>query len=661
MGLLSRLLEQRSSARYPPQWLLEAVRGGVDTSAGISVSPSTSLQSTAVFACVRILAESVASLPLILYERLERGKQRATGHPLYFILHDLPNPEMTSMEFREVLMGHLALWGNAYCEIVADGSGRVLELWPLRPDRMQVLRENGNLIYKYSLPSGGTVLLRNDQVMHIRAFGTDGVLGLSPIALARQAVGLSLATEEFGARFFGNGARPGIVLQHPGRLSEEAVRRLRMSWEDRHQGLSNAHRIAILEEGMSVAQVGIPPEDAQFLETRRFQVTEIARIFRVPPHMLADLERATFSNIEHQSIEFVTHTVRPWLVRWEQAINRDLILPRERGRYFAEFLVDGLLRGDIESRYRAYSIARQNGWLSANDIRELENMNPIDGGGVYLIPMNMVPAGGDGTPVAPAPAQQQEEGNRALHGDVETRAQNVAAERRRLAEAMLPVLQDVAARIVRREAADVGRMAQKLLTRDPAAFLFWLDDFYREHRDFINSAMRPVAISYIAQIVDAVRREVAQQPNEQDVLAFLDEYLEILGLRYVGESSGVIKKILREETEKPPEEAVQELLDGWKEKRPAATAREEAYRMNNAFSRIAYASAGILRLRWVATGESCPYCRNLNGKIVGVQAFFLPGGTDFLPEGAERPINLRSPVRHPPLHDGCDCMIVAGV
>ncbi len=657
MGVLSRLFQRQATLKYPPKWLLDAVRGNMSTSAGVSVSPSGSLRSSAVLACARILAESVASLPLILYERRADGKRRATEHNLYRILHDLPNPEMTSMEFRELLMGHLALWGNAYAEIETDGRGRVVALWPLRPDRMEVVRDGPELRYRYRLPSGDIVVLRKEYVLHIRGFGTDGVVGLSMIALARQAIGLSLATEEFGARFFSNGARPGIVLKHPGRLSDEAERRLRKSWTDRHGGLSNAHRVGILEEGMDIAQIGIPPEDAQFLDTRKFQVTEIARIFRVPPHMLADLERATFSNIEHQSIEFVTHTLRPWLVRWEQAIHRDLLLERERGRYFAEFLVDGLLRGDIRSRYEAYSIGRQNGWLSANDIRRLENMNPIEGGDVYLIPLNMIPA--NAVPAQPqdaqdAPTQRQ----LPTVQDAETRARDTAAERRRIAQAFIPTFQDTAGRIVRREAADVGRMAAKLLRRDPAGFLFWLRDFHREHREFIVRAMRAPSMSYMAQVVEAVRREVGQDIETDDLMAFLDEYLEILAVRYVGESSGILEKVIRE-AEGDPVEAVQEQLDLWKEKRPEDMARHESYRLNNALSMTAYALAGVLRLRWVAVGENCPYCRNLNGKIVGVQAMFLPGGVDYQPEGAERPIRTRSPVRHPPLHKGCDCMIVS--
>jgi len=364
---------------------------------GISVNESSALTSTAVWACVRILSETLATLPLILYKRLPRGKERAIDHSLYRLLHDRPNPEMTSVTFREALMAHLVTWGNCYAEIEFETDRlTVKNLWPLRPDKMQVERnrETNEIIYKYSLPrAGGQVVLPAYRVWHIPGLGFDGLIGYSPISLAREAIGLSLATEEFGARFYSGGATPGGVLQYPKQMTKEAKENLRKSWNEQHSGLSNQHRIAILEEGMTFNKIGIPLNDAQFLETRKFQINEIARFFNVPPHMIGDLDRATFSNIEEQALEFVVYTMRPWLVRWEQSIKLKLLNEKEQD-HFAEFLVDGLLRGNIEARYRAYATGRQWGWLSANDVRETENQNPLPGkeGDIYLNPLNMVPA-----------------------------------------------------------------------------------------------------------------------------------------------------------------------------------------------------------------------------------------------------------------------------
>lgn len=353
------------------------------------------MQTSAVFACVRVLSETVASLPLRVYQRLPTGgKTRAPTHPLYSVLHDIANPEMSAFTLRETLMVHLTLWGNAYAEIEYDAGGRVRSLWPIPPDRVQVQRDDRTKELKYTLilPDGLQRTLLAWQVLHIPGIGFNGLVGMSPIAAARQSIGLAVATETFGAKFFGSGTNVGGIAKHPGKLTEQGSKNLRASVNETYSGLGNSHRIMLLEEGMDFEKIGIPPEDAQFLETRKFQLNEIARIYRVPPHMIGDLERATFSNVEQQSIDFVVHTVRPWLVRWEQAINMKLFTQSERRRFFAEHLVDGLLRGDIKSRYDAYAVGRQNGWLSANDIREMENMNPIEGGDVYLVNGNMLPA-----------------------------------------------------------------------------------------------------------------------------------------------------------------------------------------------------------------------------------------------------------------------------
>jgi HK97 family phage portal protein len=396
MGILTQFFAQSfHPSQEPPKWLNAFAAWA--TASGLNVTPETALGVTAVFACIRVLAESVASLPLAVFRRLPdgRSKAKATDHYLYRLLHDQPNPEMTSFEFRETLMGHLGGWGNAYADIEVDGNGRVAALWPLLPNKMEkITRENGELIYHYRVPDsvGGRVRqLRGEFVFHLRGLGADGLVGYSPIKLHCQAIGLTQAAEQFGATFFKNNARPAAVLEHPGQLGDKAQENLRTSWEAIHSGLENAHRLAILEEGMKMHEVGIPPDDAQFLQTRKFQIPEIGRMYRMQPHKIQDLEHATFSNIEHQSIEFVVDTLRPWLVRWEQRIHSDLLLPRERDEFFAEFNVDGLLRGDIASRYGAYSVGRNGGWLSVNDIRERENMNPISGGDVYLQPLNMAP------------------------------------------------------------------------------------------------------------------------------------------------------------------------------------------------------------------------------------------------------------------------------
>ena len=387
--LISKFFQTRASPQNSSWGSTYSFFFGTSTS-GKTVNERTAMQTTAVYACVRILAETIASLPLHTYRYTTSGKEKAIDHSLYYLLHSEPNPEMTSFVFRETLMGHLLLWGNAYAQIVRDGRGRVVAIYPLLPNKMTVNRnDQGQLYYDYD-KDGQSHILRGYEVLHIPGLGFDGLVGYSPIAMAKNAIGMAIATEEYGAKFFANGANPGGVLEHPGVVKDPA--RVRDSWNAVYQGSTNAHRVAVLEEGMKFQSIGIPPEQAQFLETRKFQINEIARIFRIPPHMIGDLDKSSFSNIEQQSLEFVMYTLDPWVVRWEQAMQRALFSESEKRQYFVKYNVDGLLRGDYQSRMNGYAVGRQNGWLSSNDIRELENLNQIPaelGGDLYLINGNM--------------------------------------------------------------------------------------------------------------------------------------------------------------------------------------------------------------------------------------------------------------------------------
>lgn len=371
------------------------------SSSGKVVTERSAMQMTAVYACVRILSEAIAGLPLHLYRYKEDGgKGKAIDHPLYVLLHDEPNPEMSSFVFRETLMTHLLLYGNAYAQIIRNGKGEVVGLYPLMANKMSVHRDaGGQLYYQYtrSFDEARTVkedivFLRPPDVLHIPGLGFDGLVGYSPIAMSKNAIGLAIATEEYGSKFFANGAAPSGVLEHPGTIKDPP--RVRDSWQQTFGGSANSNKIAVLEEGMKYTPISISPEQAQFLETRKFQINEIARIFRVPPHMVGDLEKSSFSNIEQQSLEFVKYTLDPWVIRWEQSLMRSLFSHEEKKTYFVKFNVEGLLRGDYQSRMNGYATARQNGWMSANDIRELENLDRIPeecGGDLYLINGNMLP------------------------------------------------------------------------------------------------------------------------------------------------------------------------------------------------------------------------------------------------------------------------------
>lgn len=400
MGIFSGLFRTRDGPKNATSGSAYSFFMG-SSAAGKSVNERSAMQMTAVYACVRILSESIAGLPLHMYQYEEDGsKKKAVEHPLYHLLHDEPNPEMTSFVFRETLMSHLLLWGNAYAQIIRNGKGDIIGLYPLMPNRMKVERDTkGQLYYEYQTMKedaptmkGAVYQLNPSEVLHVPGLGFDGLVGYSPIAMAKNAIGLAIAAEEYGSKFYANGAAPSGVLEHPNVLKDPA--KVRDSWNAAFGGSSNAHRVAVLEEGMKYTPISISPNEAQFLETRKFQINEIARIFRVPPHMVGDLEKSSFSNIEQQSLEFVKYTLNPWVCRWEQALQRALLDDDEKGKYFFRFNVEGLLRGDYQSRMNGYATARQNGWMSANDIRELENLDRIPaelGGDLYLVNGNMLP------------------------------------------------------------------------------------------------------------------------------------------------------------------------------------------------------------------------------------------------------------------------------
>lgn len=637
--------------------------GGTETASGVYVNENTALNATGVLACVKILSETVASLPLPVYQRLQpRGKQRAIGHPLYSLLHDQPNPEMTSFVFREVLQGHLCTWGNAYAEIEWDMvRGWPKALWPLRPDKMQVRRIDGKVTYIYRLPNGTDIQIPSYRILHIPGFGFDGLVGYSPIQLAKDAIGLSLAAEQYNNRFFKNDGRPGGVLKHPKNLGDKAYERLKKDWEEMHTGLSNSHRVAILEEGMDFTAIGFPPEAAQLLGTRKFQLNEIARIYRVPPHMLADLERATFSNIEHQSIDFAVHTIRPWLVRWEQGYASKLFLA-DKEKFFAEHLIDGLLRGDGQARSEYYAKMFNIGVYSQNDIREKENDNPFEGGDKRYVPLNMVPIDMIGEMLDPEEKTPAEKNSRSLpvtHEHMEQRKLSEAKNRSRIANRYKNLFNDAGTRVVAREVKDIRRAIKKHLSeRDSTDLLLYLDDYYRKAPEWIRKTMAPVLLSLGEAIRDAAMQEVNAEPL--DTTEWINGYADRYGSQHAGSSLGQLKELLKradiEATD--PYELIDERLIEWEEKRPGKIASRETVELSNKMARFVFMGAGITRLRWVAIGsKSCPYCQEMNGKVVGIELPFL-GASDSL-ESDDGSMRINKPTLTPQLHDGCECQIVA--
>lgn len=568
--ILSRLFEKRESWTDEKWW--RSIGWIQPSKSGITVSGETAMRATAVWSAIRVLSWTLASLPLIVYRTLPRGKEKATDNSLYNILHSFPNSYQSSFTFRSTAMTHLCLWGNAYAEIEFNSQGQAIALWPIPPWRITpYLNSQRELRYKINLSSNQLDIKGAQQddlpyykIIHILGLGTNGFIGLSPIQLAKESIGLSLAAEEFGARYFGDGTNTGGVVTHPLSLSDKAYERLKVSMEQAYEGLSKAHRIMFLEEGMKFDKTTIPPDQSQFLETRKFQVREIARIFNVPPHMIGDLEQATFSNIEHQAIEFVVHTMRPWFVNWEQELNRKLFLNGDNEKYFVEFLVDGLLRGDTVARYQAYSQARQWGWLSANDIRELENQNPLPGeeGDIYLVPLNMQPTSWLGTAPSAAPV--------------------AAASLNLITRSFRHVFEEAGRRIIERDAQNVRRAVKKHLSeRTLNDFTAWLEDNYRDFTKFITSQILPPAIA----LNEAIR--ISMDGTLIDTDSSVIQYINAFSIRYAESSKEQIIAILKQVDDgiiidlQQAAELINQRLDEWLIGRVAEIAEIESAQLAN--------------------------------------------------------------------------------
>jgi HK97 family phage portal protein len=389
---------KRSGTKNPAQWFIDWITGGSTSSSGATVNESSALKYSPFWSATRIISGTIAALPFMVYLRMaDNNKERAINHPVYHLLHTRPNEFMDAITFIETRHAHVLTYGNGYAEIQRNGGGKPIALWPLLPDRTtRKISDDGVPFYEVTQATGPTVQLPDYNVLHIKGLGFDGYTGYNVVAFQKEAIGYGIGVKEYGGRFFGNDANPGGVLEHPQALGDKAYARLLETWEKNHQGLTKAHRVAILEEGMKWSSVGVSPEQAQALDVQKYTVDDCARIFNIPPHKIASLERATFSNIEELNIDFVTQTLLYWFRKWEEECDYKLFLPSERNKYFCEILAEGLLRGNTKSRYESYNIGRNAGFLSVNDIRRLENMNTIGpDGDIYLEPLNMKEAGSE--------------------------------------------------------------------------------------------------------------------------------------------------------------------------------------------------------------------------------------------------------------------------
>ncbi|MCM8550058.1 phage portal protein [Streptomyces sp. STCH 565 A] len=654
-----------SGIATPEKWVVDWFTGDMANSAGVRVDYDTAMMYAPFFAGVRVISEDLGSLPLFLYERLARGKQRATGHPLYSLLHDAPNDMMGAMAFKEALQGHAITWGGGAAYVVTDErTGVIEELWPLRPDRLRVkVRHRGpgraERWFQYVDDVNGIYAnLAPGEVLYVNGLGFDGLRGYSVVELAANSIGLGLATEHYGAKTFSNGAAPAGALSHPENLSPEARKRMADDWENIHRGIDRAHRVAILEEGVTWQAVGLPNDANQFLETRKLQVTDMARWLRLPPHKIGDLDRATFSNIEQQQLDYVSSALNSWLVRWEQAILTQLLLPEERARFFPEHLVDALLRGDTVNRYQAYAVGRQWGWLSANDVRERENMNPVDGGDAYLVPLNMVPASG-------GPATDDEERAAARRHARLLRGRSIAA-RERIAAAWAGKIEEADQEIADLEREKVDELVDEHLDtgrgrRSTSAFIAALQSLYAEDGPIaqaMSALWLPIMTAFAADVAEDAADEVGHD-EDIDLSTWSHAYtLAHIGYRIASGFGQLRKQTETADTQEDAATAIVDRLIKWQQERPEQTARWEATQMSNAAAREAWKESGVRQLKWVTQGsKNCPYCTKLDGRTVSIEDPFIAKGDEVDGEDGEKLVAKRD-TKHPPVHPGCNCQVV---
>ncbi len=660
MGLINTALDQRANTlKNPDPWLLDAFVGQ-PVHAGVAVNQESALTLSAFYGAVRIVAEDTASLPLKVFERLDpRGRQEAREHPAFELLHTAPNPEQTAMEFRELMQAYVLMRGNAFAEIVRDDRGQPLALWPILPTRVRIERQaDGRLVYDVSNPQGDSVRLDESLVWHWKGLSANGLTGLSIIDVARQTLGLGLATEQYAATWFGSGGQPPGILKHPGRLDDPGRKNLRESWRSTYTGLTNAHRMAILEEGMEYEQIGVNPEASQLLASRKFSVAEVARWFRLPLHKLAEMDRATFNNISAENLSYVQNTLRAWLVRIEQSAAAKLLSQTDRNRgLFVLHNLDALLRGDIATRFESYVKGRTWGWYSADDVRELEDLNPLPDkvGEVYLAPLNMVPAEsftGGRSPFDPAPSSS----SRSRLSEL--RAATAAGNRRATARTFEPVLREAAERFVRAEHREVIKLVE-LELRGLESFEEALGKLYRgELRGHGDRIMGPALSADGETVARVAAGEIGSDLEQAGELGdFLATLAATFAFRYTESSRAQLLDVARG-NQVDPAGAVRARADEWLEGRAQKVGRREAVGVSGAVARETWRRLGVERTRWVADNENCPICDRLNGQVRIVTELYAEAGAE-LDLGAGKIHRVRRATAHPPIHSGCDCTLVA--
>lgn len=653
-------------------WLSAAIRAKVGARSGVTVNPDTALSQTAIWSGVNRISRDTASVPLKVYQRAAdgRGREPVRDHYLWPILNGTdPNPEQTAMELRQMLMGFVLTHGNAYALIERE-QGQVARLWPIVPWRVTVVRNpRGALEYMVTLPpQGQSVPLEPRDILHLRGFTRDGVLGVDTVHQMREAIGLSIATEQAAASFFGNGANPRGFLHTDNSLSEKAYNRVLETLDLKHEGPENWHKVAILEEGLQWQQLTTDPEQAQMIETRKLNVTEASRILLIPPHKLGDLERSTFSNVEQQEIDYWVGSLTPWFVNLEQRFTKQLLQPRERQDTIIEHVVEGRLRGDSAARAQFYNSLFNVAGISPNEIAERENMNPVEGGDTRFVPLNMMPVNEASQAIEvpersrpePEPTEQRSETrNRA-------RALRAVRQRKRIERAHVSAFAGALDRMVRREVNAIRRALPD--DADMQSFRAWLDEFYEESADPVAEAMAGPLEAFIETMHAVAREEVGDDgedrqlgDDEEDLGRFAERWAENFGVAWTSSARNQIQALIREHPDPDDAKAaIEQRLEEWSEDRAEKEAGREVVEVGAEVAKQTWVASGVAEVEWVANPDACPLCARMDGTVVSVRDAFLGSGSTLEADGAA-PLRARAPITRPQLHDGCDCGLAPSI
>ncbi len=662
MGIISGM-EQRSRLENPQVPLsahnaAEVLGLSQPSAAGISVTHERALGITAFWCGVRAISQTIAGLDLKVYEKVDEKKRRqAPEHSLYRILHKRPNPMMSAFTFKELRAAHILTWGNNYAEIERDRAGRPIALWPLLPDRtgVEIKKINGKHQKVYHTEINGTrIWLSSDRVLHVPGLGFDGMKGYNVIKIHRDSLGLTVAANEHGSQFYKNSARPSGVLRHPGKPEKAERVEIRDEWNQLHSGLTNSQRTAVLWGGMEWQPTSIPPEEAQFLQTRELQIDEMARILNINPILLQHFTKATTwgTGIAQFLVAFGKLTIAPWLERDEDVLDWDLFSESEREKYYTKYNLDSWLRGDPETQAKILEIERRNGVINGDEWRELKDDNPLPGGlgQAYYIPLNWAPV---------EQVQDREPNSLPSPQRAQTREKRSLAMRRRLRDAHLQSFEDGARRFVKRDVDSLKKTIKKAFEGggDPRAVINrWVSEFYPEQQRYIKRIMTPLVSALAAVVAADAAEEVGAEPENIDV--FVDGYTDSLASREAGSSRGQILSLVDTAKDEELEEILVTRAEEWSEKRAGKIAMNEVVQVASGASRFAWTAAGVSYLVWRANAGACPLCEQMDGRKTGIKDYFLKTGDSVGDQDRPGGITLEHNVGGPPLHQGCQCDIV---